>query len=111
VDFDGCGVLRSRFYRRRGGALMRSSLEELREDAELLFEYAHQLDDLLGEDWPRALLPADDTSRGNDQARAAPVPVLHCRAADVPTASEAAGSDSPTAYPVRSGAWLQEQGI
>lgn len=99
---DGCGVLRSRFYRRKDGALMRSSLEELGEDAELLFEYALRLDDLLGEEWPRALLSAGEASRGDDQARAASAQEPDCCAADVPTGSEVAGSESATAYPVRS---------
>ena len=58
--FDGCGVMRSRFYRDhdQNGVTMISSLDELHEDAELLFEYARRLDDLLGEDWPRAMLPS-----------------------------------------------------
>jgi hypothetical protein len=50
-----CGALR--FFRRQDGAMMTGSLEELAEDAELLFKYADRLDELAGEDWPRAILP------------------------------------------------------
>ena len=56
-NFEGCGVMRSRFNRRKDGKQIISSLEQLEEDADLLFEYARRLDDLLGEDWPRAMLP------------------------------------------------------
>jgi hypothetical protein len=58
--FDGYGVMRSRFYRDhdQNGVNMVSSFEELDEDAEVIFEYAKRLDDLLGEDWPRAMLPS-----------------------------------------------------
>jgi hypothetical protein len=59
-DFDGVGVVRSRFFRRKDGATMIGSLAELEEDAGLLSGYARRLDDLLGEDWPRAMLPAVD---------------------------------------------------
>lgn len=55
--FDGCGVVRSPFFRRQDGAMMIGSLEELAEDAALLFNYIDRLDELLGEDWPRAILP------------------------------------------------------
>ena len=55
-NLDGCGVVRSRFHRREDGATMVGSMEGLEEDAELLFEFARRLDELLGEDWPRALL-------------------------------------------------------
>lgn len=37
--------------------MMIGSLEELAEDAALLFNYIDRLDELLGEDWPRAILP------------------------------------------------------
>lgn len=57
-DFDGVGVLRSRFHRKQNGAQIIGSLDQLEEDAEVLFEYARRLDELLGEDWPRAMLPA-----------------------------------------------------
>jgi hypothetical protein len=57
-NFDGCGAVRSRFYRRKDGAQMVGSLEDLEHDADLVFEYASRLDDLLGEEWPRAMLPA-----------------------------------------------------
>ncbi len=57
--YDGCGVMRSRFYQNhdQDGVSMVSSLAELDEYAQVLFEYARRLDDLLGEDWPRAMLP------------------------------------------------------
>jgi hypothetical protein len=35
-------------------------MEDLEEDAELLFEYADRLDHLLGEEWPRAMLPGPE---------------------------------------------------
>jgi hypothetical protein len=59
--FDGCGVMRSRFYldHDQNGVNMVSSLNELDEDIGVLFEYAKRLDDLLGEDWPRAMLPRE----------------------------------------------------
>lgn len=57
-NFDGCGAVRSRFYRREDGTQMIGSLEDLERDAELIFEYASRLDDLLGEEWPRTMLPA-----------------------------------------------------
>jgi len=59
-SFDGCGVVRSRFHRRQDGQMMVGSMEDLEEDAGLLFEYADRLDDLLGEDWPRAMLPVPE---------------------------------------------------
>jgi hypothetical protein len=62
-SFDGCGVVRSRFHRRQNGQTMIGSMEELEEDAELLFEYADRLDDLLGEDWPRAMLPGPQAAQ------------------------------------------------
>ncbi|MEU8870239.1 hypothetical protein AB0D24_03590 [Streptomyces javensis] len=55
-NFDGCGVTRSRFFRREDGTCIVSTFENLEEDALFLFEYARRLDDLLGEDWPRAML-------------------------------------------------------
>jgi hypothetical protein len=58
--FDDCGAVRSRFHRRQDGEVMFGSIEDLEEDAELLFEYANRLDDLLGEDWPRAMLAAPE---------------------------------------------------
>jgi hypothetical protein len=58
--FDGCGVVRSRFRHNEDGRTMISSLDELEKDAEILFEYACRLDDLLGEAWARAMLPAGD---------------------------------------------------
>lgn len=57
-NYDGCGVIRSRFYRKEDGVQLLSSFDELEKDARLLFEYAGRLDRLLGEQWPRALLPA-----------------------------------------------------
>lgn len=56
-NFDGLGVVGSRFYRKTDGTMIFSSLEDLEDDAYVLFEYARRLDDLLGEDWPRAMLP------------------------------------------------------
>jgi hypothetical protein len=32
-------------------------MEELEQDAEMLFEFARQLDELLAGDWPRAMPP------------------------------------------------------
>lgn len=55
-NFDGCGVARSRFRRGRQPRVIVGLLDDLEEDAKLLFEFARRLDDLLGEDWPRALL-------------------------------------------------------
>lgn len=57
-NFDDCCVVRSRFFRREDGTLIVSSLEDLEEDAEVLFEYASRLDDLVDEDWGRAMLPS-----------------------------------------------------
>jgi hypothetical protein len=62
-NVDGCGVRRSRFYRHEDGVTIISSLEDLTEDADLLFEYARRLDDLLGEDWARAMLPSEGQSK------------------------------------------------
>jgi len=61
--YDGCGVMRSRFYldHDQDGVSMIASLAELDDDAQVLFEYANRLDDLLGEDWPRAMLPAQSS--------------------------------------------------
>jgi hypothetical protein len=56
--FAGCGVRRSRFFRQSNGTVLIGSLEDLDEDAEVLFEYARRFDALLGSDWPRAMLPA-----------------------------------------------------
>jgi hypothetical protein len=58
-DFDGVGVTRSRFFRREDGAQLLTTLEELDEDAELLSQFARRLDNLIGEDWPRAMLPGE----------------------------------------------------
>jgi len=58
--YEGCGVSRSRFFRKKDGppgAQMTGSLEALEKDAELLFEYARRLDDLLGDHWAQAMLP------------------------------------------------------
>lgn len=55
--YEGCGVVRSRFFRDQDGALMIGSMEELEQDAAMLFEFARRLDELLAEDWPRAMLP------------------------------------------------------
>ncbi len=54
--YEGCGVVRSRFFRDQDGALMIGSMEELEQDAEMLIEFAGRLDELLAEDWPRAML-------------------------------------------------------
>ncbi len=56
--FAGCGVRRSRFYRKTDGSIVLSSLEHLDRDAEILFDYAGRLDELLGSDWGTATLPA-----------------------------------------------------
>ena len=58
--FAGCGVRRSRFFRRSDGATIVGTLKDLEKDAEILFEYAQRLDALLGSDWPQAMLPAVD---------------------------------------------------
>jgi hypothetical protein len=60
-NFDGCGVVRSRFHRKQDGATMIGSLEDLDEDAKILFEYAHRLDELVGENWARAMLASLDS--------------------------------------------------
>jgi hypothetical protein len=39
-NFDGCGVVRSRFRRDQKAAIMPGSFEDLEEDAQLLFEFA-----------------------------------------------------------------------
>ncbi|GAA1954745.1 hypothetical protein [Catenulispora subtropica] len=57
--FDDVEVTRSRFFRKEDGANMTGTFADLDEDANLLFEYAQKLDDLLGEDWARALLFRD----------------------------------------------------
>jgi hypothetical protein len=54
----GCGARRSRFYRKTDGSTILAELSDLEEDAALLFEYAWRLDELLGPDWPIAMLPA-----------------------------------------------------
>jgi hypothetical protein len=54
--FDGIGARRSRFFRKDDGAIMVGSLADLAEDADALFSYAQQLDDLVGPQWPIALL-------------------------------------------------------
>jgi hypothetical protein len=64
-NFDGVGVMRSRFQRRKNGVQMIGALEDLEEDAALIFEYARRLDELLGEDWPRAMLPAPSSRPGS----------------------------------------------
>ncbi|MFD9327752.1 hypothetical protein [Streptomyces sp. NPDC060065] len=56
-NWDGVGVMRSRFFRRQDGANIVGTFEDLEEDARLLFEYAEKLDLLLGADWPQARLP------------------------------------------------------
>ena len=57
--YEGCGVVRSRFFYDQEGAVMIGSMEDLEQDAEMLFEFARQLDELLAEDWPRAMLPSE----------------------------------------------------
>jgi hypothetical protein len=56
----GGAVLRSRFRRRQDGEQIIGTWAKLEEDAQLLFQYANRLDELLGEDWGRVLLPARD---------------------------------------------------
>jgi hypothetical protein len=58
--FDGCEARRSRFYRKTDGTIITASLTDLDEDAEMIFEFAAKLDDLLGSDWPLAMLPKAD---------------------------------------------------
>jgi len=55
--YDGCGVRASRFYRKEDGAVLIGTWQELDTSAQLLFQYADLLDQLLDEDWSRALLP------------------------------------------------------
>ena len=57
-DYAGCGVIRSRFRRKNEGVALVGSLPELRVDADLLFEYAERLDDLVVSDWPQGRFPA-----------------------------------------------------
>jgi hypothetical protein len=56
-NYDGVGVFRSRFRRRDDGEQIIGTWQGLEEDSALLFRYAALLDDVLGEDWGRALLP------------------------------------------------------
>ncbi len=56
-NWDGVGVIRSRFFRKQDGANIVCTLEDLEEDARLLFVYAEKLDLLLEADWPQARLP------------------------------------------------------
>jgi hypothetical protein len=56
-NYAGLGARRSRFYRRTDGATINATLEDVAEDADLLFEYAERLDALLGADWIIARLP------------------------------------------------------
>ncbi|MFD7896518.1 hypothetical protein [Streptomyces sp. NPDC059743] len=56
-NWDGVGVIRSRFFRKQDGANIVCTFEDLEEDTKLLFEYAERLDLLLGADWPQARLP------------------------------------------------------
>lgn len=55
--FAGVGVRANRFHRRQDGRAVLGTMEELDETSALLSEYASRLDDLLGEDWSRAILP------------------------------------------------------
>jgi len=55
--FAGCGVRRSRFKRKSDGTTLVTSFEQLDEDAEILFDYAGRLDELLGSDWGWVALP------------------------------------------------------
>lgn len=55
--FAGENIIRSRFYRREDGAQLVGTFTELEEDAALLSEFDRRLDELLGNDWPRAMLP------------------------------------------------------
>ena len=61
--FAGCGARRSRFYRKTEGTTIGAQLEDLDQDASILFEYADMLDRLLGTDWPEARLPSSATDR------------------------------------------------
>ncbi|WP_202279334.1 hypothetical protein [Streptomyces sp. M2CJ-2] len=56
-NWDGVGVVRSRFFRKQDGANLVCTLEDLEQDAALLFEYAGRLDQFLGPDWPQGRLP------------------------------------------------------
>ncbi|MGW0915929.1 hypothetical protein ACWD1Z_29875 [Streptomyces sp. NPDC002784] len=58
--WDGVGVIRSRFFRKQDGTNIACTFEDLEDDAQLLFEYAHRLDSLLGADWPQARLPRNE---------------------------------------------------
>ena len=50
-DYSGCGARRSRFVRHGNGKTILASVDDLDEDARLLFDYAQRLDSLLGADW------------------------------------------------------------
>jgi hypothetical protein len=56
--FDGCGVRRARFHRKKEGACILAAMADLDDAIDKLSTYADKLDVLLGEDWPIATLPA-----------------------------------------------------
>lgn len=70
--FDGCNGRISRWPRKAGSKiLVGSGLTQWRALADLCWQFAQQLDDLIGEDWPRAILddpPANlhSTELGDD---------------------------------------------
>jgi hypothetical protein len=72
--YSGCGARRSRFERRSNGKTILATLDDLDQDAELLTEYAHRLDALLGNDWMIARLPGPFKLRTG--VSAAPLPLV-----------------------------------
>jgi hypothetical protein len=49
--YDGVGARRSRFARRTDGSIIDATLDDVAEDAGLIFEYANRLDELIGYEW------------------------------------------------------------
>jgi hypothetical protein len=62
--YDGVGARRSRFARRTDGSIIDATLDDVAEDARLIFEYAQRLDGLLGYDW--MILRLEGPIRGRD---------------------------------------------
>jgi hypothetical protein len=55
-NYDGVGLHRSRFPQNRNGLELITTWTDLAEDAELLFQYARRLEDLLEDHWPQIIL-------------------------------------------------------
>lgn len=56
--FSGCGARVSRWPRRASGHVELGEMDELARLAVQCWELVRRLDELLGEDWPRAMLPS-----------------------------------------------------